>query len=64
MVLDSISLMKHLKGYGKRYFSLAIIAMYSTLNKLSSIDSNFQYHKKAFAYQEYKTSPPYSNFNY
>ena len=54
--------MKHLKGYGKRYFSLAIIAMYSTINKLSQIDSNFQYHKKAFAYQEYKTSPPYSKF--
>jgi len=52
--------MKHLKGYGKRYFSLAIIAMYSTLNKLSQIDSNFQYHKKAFAYQENKTSPPSS----
>jgi hypothetical protein len=56
--------MKHLKGYGKRYFSLAIIAMYSTLNKLSKIDSNFQYHLKAFAYQENKTSPPNSNFNY
>ena len=56
--------MKHLKGYGKRYFSLAIIAMYSTLNKLSTVDSNFQYHLKAFSYQEYKTSPPYSNFNY
>lgn len=56
--------MKHLKGYGKRYFSLAIIAMYSTLNKLSRIDSNVQYHKKAFAYQECKTSPPYSKFNY
>lgn len=54
--------MKHLKGYGKRYFSLAIIAMYSTLDKLSRIDSNFQYLKKAFAYQEYKTSPPSSKF--
>lgn len=50
--------MKHLKGYGKRYFSLAIIAMYSTLYKLCIIDSNFQYHLKAFEYQEYKTSPP------
>ena len=56
--------MKHLKGYGKRYFSLAIIAMYSTLYKLSTVDSNFKYHIKSFAYQEYKTSPPYSKFNY
>jgi len=56
--------MKHLKGYGKRYFSLAIIAMYSTLNKLSRVDSNFQYHKKAFAYQEYKTSPPFLTYTF
>jgi len=32
--------------------------MYSTLFKLSAIDSNHQYHKYAFEYQEYKTSPP------
>jgi len=50
--------MKHLRGYTRRYFSLAIIAMYSTLNKLCTIDSNFQYHKYAFKVQEYKTSPP------
>ncbi len=56
--------MKHLRGYGKRYFSLAIIAMYSTLYKLCTIDANQQYHLKAFEYQEYKTSPPFLNFNY
>jgi len=53
--------MKHLRGYTRRYFSLAIIAMYSTLNKLCTIDSNFQYHKYAFKIQEYKTSPPALN---
>jgi len=51
--------MKHLNGYTKRYFKLAIIAMYSTLYKLTRLDINFQYHIKAFEYQEYKTSPPY-----
>jgi len=51
--------MKYLKGYSRRYFSLATIAMYSTLHKLCWIDSNHQYHKLAFEYQEYKTSPPY-----
>ncbi len=56
--------MKHLRGYLKRYFSLAIIAMYSTVHKLCTIDSKFQYHLKAFEYQEYKTSPPYLNFNF
>jgi len=56
--------MKHLKGYGKRYFSLAIIAMYSTLYKLCTIDANQQYHLKAFEYQEYKTSPPFHTFQF
>jgi hypothetical protein len=50
--------MKHLKGYGKRYFSLAIIAMYSTINKLSCADVNFQYHIKAFEYLPLKQAPP------
>jgi hypothetical protein len=50
--------MKHLRGYTRRYFSLAIIAMYSTLYKLCTMDSNFQYHKYAFKIEEYKTSPP------
>jgi hypothetical protein len=51
--------MKHLKGYRQRYFSLAIIAMYSTLFKLSTIDTNYKYHKYAFKTPEHKTSPPY-----
>jgi len=51
--------MKHLRGYTKRYFSLAIIAMYSTLNKLCTIDNNHRYHAYAFKIAEYKTSPPY-----
>ncbi|CAA6819075.1 MAG: Unknown protein [uncultured Sulfurovum sp.] len=51
--------MKHLRGYGRRYFTLAVIAMYSTLFKLCTIDANYQYHKHTFEYQEYKTSPPY-----
>jgi len=50
--------MKHLRGYRKRYFKLSIIAMYSTLHKLCWIDSNLKFYKKAFEYQEYKTSPP------
>lgn len=50
--------MKHLKGFFNRYFSLAIIAMYSTMHKLTRVDSNLQYHIKAFEYQEKKTSPP------
>jgi len=54
--------MKHLRGYGKRYFSLAIIAMYSTIDKLSTVDSNFQYHIKAFEYTQPKTGPPLFNF--
>lgn len=51
--------MKHLRGYTRRYFSLAIIAMHSTLHKLCRVDSNFRYHKSAFKIEEYKTSPPF-----
>jgi len=50
--------MKHLKGYGKKYFSLAIIAMYSTLFKLTKSDVNFQYHKSAWQFSDTLTSPP------
>ncbi len=54
--------MNYLKGYLKLYFKLSAIAMYSTLHKLSWIDSNYKNHKKAFEYQEYKTSPPKTIF--
>ena len=56
--------MKHLKGYGRRYFSLAIIAMYSTLYRLTRIDNNFQYHIKAFEYSPLSQAPPYPNFTH
>ncbi|NKQ41319.1 MAG: hypothetical protein HF962_07090 [Sulfurovum sp.] len=50
--------MKHLKGNKKRYFSLAIIAMYSTLHKLCRLDSSYKYHKIAFSPLPRKTAPP------
>ena len=50
--------MKHLKGYKKKYFSLAIIAMYSTLYKLSSKDTSYIYHKLSHKDPAKKTSPP------
>ena len=50
--------MKHLRGYTRRYFSLAIIAMYSTLHKLYMLDSNYQYHKLAYSPLPHKTAPP------
>ena len=52
------AIMKHLNGYKKRYFSLAVIAMYSTFHKLEKVESSLIYHLKALEYQEYKTSPP------
>jgi len=51
--------MKHLNGYRKRYFSLATIAMYSTLFKLCRVDTNHKYHIYAYKIEEYKTSPPH-----
>ena len=50
--------MKHLRGYTKRYFSLAIIAMYSTLRKLCELDTYYQYHKLAYSPLPRKTAPP------
>jgi len=57
--------MRYLKGYGKRYFSLAIIAMYSTIDKLSAVDIKrlYQYHITAWEYQQPKTGPPLYLFN-
>jgi hypothetical protein len=50
--------MKHLRGHTRRYFSLAVIAIYSTLYKLSRMDTNRRYHKLAWKFSQYKTSPP------
>ncbi len=52
--------MKHLRGFGNRYFSLAVIAMYSTLFKLCKSDSNRVYHLKSHIIKIPKTSPPNS----
>jgi hypothetical protein len=51
--------MKYLRGLTKRYFTFAAMALYSSLWKLRRLDSNYQYHLKAFKAQERKTSPPF-----
>ena len=51
---------KYLRGHNKQYFSLAVIAMYSTLHKLIRLDSNYQYHKLAYSLLPQKTAPPSS----
>jgi|GEM_PF-517109 len=52
--------MKHLRGRGRRYFNLAIIAIYSSLHKLGRDESNYRYHRSAYEDPEKKTSPPQS----
>ena len=49
---------KYLRGHNRQYFKLIVIAMYSAMHKLSTLDSNFQYLRYAFKIGEYKTSPP------
>ena len=49
---------KYLRGHNKQYFKLSVIAMYSTLHKLSRLDSNFQYFKLTFSPLPLKTAPP------
>jgi len=51
--------MKHLRGHSKRYFSLAAIAMHSTLHRLCSLDVRYRHRDLPHLYHEYKTSPPY-----
>ena len=53
--------MKHLRGYTKQYFSLATIAMHSTLHKLCRLDTYYQYHKLAYSPLPRKTAPPVEN---
>ena len=50
--------MKHLRGYTRRYFSLAIIAMYATLHKLCRLDSAYRYRKLAYTLMPHRTAPP------
>ncbi len=55
---DRIRVMKHLRGHSRRYFSLATIAMHSTLHRLCSIESRYRHRDRPHLYHEYKTSPP------
>lgn len=50
--------MKHLNGFGKRYFSLAVIAMFSTLFKLCRNNINYLHHNVSHILKVPKTSPP------
>ena len=54
---------RYLRGHTKQYFSLAVIAMYSTLHKLCTLDSNYQYHKLAYDLLPHKTAPPLQTQN-
>jgi len=49
---------KYLRGHNRQYFKLIVIAMYSTMHKLSTLDSSFQYHKLAYSPLPQKTAPP------
>ncbi|OPX26221.1 MAG: hypothetical protein B1H07_04910 [Campylobacteraceae bacterium 4484_166] len=55
--------MKNLKGYKKRYFKMAVIAMYSTINKLIKTTTNFQYHKKSYIIIKPSQAPPTNKNN-
>lgn len=50
--------MKNLRGYKKQYFKLAIIAMYSTICKLSKIEINMMYHRIAHENKINALDPP------
>jgi hypothetical protein len=50
--------MKHLRGHSKRYFTLAAIAMHSTLHRILRYESVSRHHTLPHRIQEYSTSPP------
>jgi hypothetical protein len=51
--------MKNLRGYNKRYFKLSTIAMFSTINKLCSVETNSNlYHKRAYENEINSLDPP------
>ncbi|WP_456456728.1 hypothetical protein [Nitratifractor sp.] len=50
--------MKDLRGHSRSYFSLAAIAMHSTLHRLRSIENRYRHRQRPHLYHEYKTSPP------
>ncbi|NQY23725.1 MAG: hypothetical protein HRT41_06800 [Campylobacteraceae bacterium] len=56
--------MKNLRGYKKSYFKLAVIAMFSTLCKLSKIEINMMYHKRAYEDSIKCLDPPFSIFSH
>ena len=58
---DRIRFMKDLRGHSKRYFTLAAIAMHSTLHRLSSIHVRYRRQDRPHLYHEYKTSPPFEH---
>ena len=49
---------RYLRGFKKRYFKLSLIAVYSSINKLSKIDISYIYHKLSYKDPNKQTSPP------
>lgn len=51
--------MKNLRGYNKQYFKLSTIAMFSTINKLCTSETNSNlYHKIAYENEIQSLDPP------
>ncbi|WP_164967688.1 hypothetical protein [Arcobacter sp. CECT 8985] len=51
--------MKNLRGYKKQYFKLSIIAMFSTIIKLCTVEiNNNLYHKRAYENEINSLDPP------
>jgi hypothetical protein len=53
-----MTLMKHLRGHSRRYFTFAAIAMHSTLHCIAGREIISRHHTLPHRIQEYGTSPP------
>ena len=55
--------MKNLRGFNRCYFKLSVIAMFSTINKLTKIEINMLYHKIAYENAINSLDPPTKPIN-
>ncbi|MCV6608119.1 MAG: hypothetical protein OIF32_07905 [Campylobacterales bacterium] len=50
--------MNHTRGFRKKYFTLAAITAYSTLNKLTTIENTYKEAKDSLEYVHPNKAPP------
>ena len=50
--------MKKIRGFRKKYFSMSAMAVYSTLDRLNTIENNLKHCKNSIEYTSPNKAPP------